>query len=71
MRSRRRPGTLRPAAPLAAMSNALRLLPDFLLIVVGWFVCRHTPLKCRLVTVSTLVCMVSVPFWLAVSASLR
>ena len=27
------------------MSNALLLLPDFLLIVVGWFVCRHTPLN--------------------------
>jgi malonate transporter and related proteins len=26
------------------MSNALLLLPDFLLIVVGWLVCRHTPL---------------------------
>jgi malonate transporter and related proteins len=27
------------------MSNALLLLPDFLLIVVGWLVCRHTPLN--------------------------
>ena len=27
------------------MSDALLLLPDFLLIVVGWFVCRHTPLN--------------------------
>jgi predicted permease len=27
------------------MSNALMLLPDFLLILVGWFVCRHTPLN--------------------------
>jgi malonate transporter and related proteins len=27
------------------MSNALLLLPDFLLILVGWFVCRHTPLN--------------------------
>jgi len=27
------------------MSNALLLLPDFMLIVVGWLVCRHTPLN--------------------------
>ena len=27
------------------MSDALLLLPDFALIVVGWLVCRHTPLN--------------------------
>ncbi len=27
------------------MSNALLLLPDFLLIVIGYLVCRHTPLN--------------------------
>ena len=27
------------------MPNALMLLPDFLLILVGWFVCRHTALN--------------------------
>lgn len=28
-----------------SVSNALLLLPDFMLIVVGWLVCRHTPLN--------------------------
>ncbi len=27
------------------MSDALLLLPDFALIVVGWLICRHTPLN--------------------------
>jgi predicted permease len=27
------------------MSDALLLLPDFALIVIGWLVCRHTPLN--------------------------
>lgn len=27
------------------MSDALLLLPDFTLIVVGWLICRHTPLN--------------------------
>ncbi len=27
------------------MSNALLLLPDFLLIALGWVICRHTPLN--------------------------
>lgn len=27
------------------MSSPLLLLPDFLLILIGWFLCRHTPLN--------------------------
>ena len=27
------------------MSDALLLLPDFALIVLGWLICRHTPLN--------------------------
>jgi predicted permease len=27
------------------MSNALLLLPDFVLIALGWLICRHTPLN--------------------------
>ena len=33
-----------PLAHCAAMSTALLLLPDFLLIVLGFVVCRYTPL---------------------------
>lgn len=28
------------------MSDALLLLPDFTLILIGWVICRHTPLGC-------------------------
>jgi len=34
-----------PAGTLGAMADALLLLPDFMLIVVGWAVCRYTPLN--------------------------
>lgn len=33
------------AGTLASVPDALLLLPDLLLIVVGWAVCRHTPLN--------------------------